>query len=178
MSSATRSKSSSTHHTMSSDKIEGLVRRLLKPILKSIEKLPNVEHLGSKITELHTNVTEKIEEQEQRLGKLEEKLEVLKGKVTFLENSLVLQNRHVDDLEQYGRRHRLRFYGFPVVEEETASYVLGTVEDVATKIGLEIPDSGFDRAHRIGRKYEEKKWKKASSRHCTKEKLGRTYENI
>ena len=73
---------------------------------------------------------EKIEEQEQRLVKLEEKLDFLERKVVFLENSLVLQTRHVDDLEQCGRRHCLRFYGFPVVEEEIASDVLGKVKDL------------------------------------------------
>ena len=62
----------------------------------------------------------------------------------------------MDDLEQYGRRPCQGFYGFPVVEEETASDVLGKVKDVIAKMGLEIPDSGFDRAHRIGRIYEDK----------------------
>ena len=74
MSSATCSKSSSTPPTMSSDESQGLVCRLLKPILKSIEKIPPIEHLDSKSTELHARVIETIEEQEQRLGKLEEKL--------------------------------------------------------------------------------------------------------
>ena len=103
---------------------------------------------------INASMIERIEEQEQRIGKLEEKHEILERKVAFLEISLVLQNRHVDDLEQYRRRLCLRFYGFPVVEKETASDVLSKVIDVETKLGLEIPDSGIDRAHRIGRIHE------------------------
>ena len=112
MSSVTRSKSSTTPSTMSTDEIEGLVRRLLKPIPKSIEKLTTSEHLDIKITELHTSMVERLDEQEGRIVKLEERIEAPEGKVLFLENALVLQNRHVDDLEQIWRRLCLRFMGF------------------------------------------------------------------
>ena len=161
MSSATRSKSSNTpSSTMSMDDVEGLVRRLLKPILKSIEKLPTAEHLDNKFTELHTNMVEKLNEQEGRIQKLEERIDVLEGKISFLENSITLQNRHVDDLEQYGRRQCLRLYGIQTAEKETADDVLVKVKEVVSELGVEIPDSAFDRAHRIGRVYEDDKGNK------------------
>ena len=90
----------------------------------------------------------------EELKKLEERIEALEGKVSFLENSLVLQNRHVHDLEQYGRRLSLRIYGLPVVQKETANDVLIKVKKVVSKLGVKIPDSGFDRAHRVGRIHE------------------------
>ena len=161
MSSATRSKSSNTpSSTMSMDDVEGLVRRLLKPILKSIEKLPTAEHLDNKLTELHTNMVEKLNEQEGRIQKLEERIDVLEGKISFLENSITLQNCHVDDLEQYGRRQCLRLYGIQTAEKETADDVLVKVKEVVSELGVEIPNSAFDRAHRIGRVYEDDKGNK------------------
>ena len=70
---------------MSTDEVEGLVHRLLKSILKSIEKLPTVEHLDNKIKELHTNMTERLDEQEGRFQRLEERIDVMEGKISFLE---------------------------------------------------------------------------------------------
>ena len=63
----------------------------------------------------------------------------------------------MDDLEHYGRRQCLRLYGLHVAEKETADDVLVKMKGVVSKLGVEMPDSAYDRAHRIGRIYKDDK---------------------
>ena len=147
MPSTTRSKSSTLSNM---DEIEGLVKRLLLPIQNSISKLATAEHIDSKISELQTHVEGKLKEQDDKIEKINEKIEKMEGYISFMENALDQQNRHIDDLEQYGRRLCLRYIGIPVVEDENADSVLEKVKEIVANRGVTLPDSAYDRAHRIG----------------------------
>ena len=130
--------------------MEGLVNRLLRPIHDAIKKLPTINHLDKKINNLEQQLLARIEKQDTKISTLEDRIESLEGKLAFLENSVQLQNRHVDDLEQYGRRLCLRLHGIPLVEDETASDVLNKVKDEVKRLGVKLADGDYDRAHRIG----------------------------
>ena len=53
-------------------------------------------------------------------------------------------------MEQYGRRHCLRFEGAPAEQNETSDKVLSKVMDMCKEAGVDIPDAVIDRAHGIG----------------------------
>ena len=139
-----------TRSKLNMEDMEGLVNRLLRPIHDAIKKLPTINHLDKKINNLEQQLLARIEEQDTKISTLEDRIESLEGKLVFLENSVQLQNRHVDDLEQYGRRLCLRLHGIPLVEDETASDVLNEVKDEVKRLGVKLSDGDYDRAHRIG----------------------------
>ena len=60
-----------------------------------------------------------------------------------------------EELEPYGRRLCLRI-GVPSVENESSDDVFDKVKSLITESGCEIPDVVIDRAHRIGKGYEDK----------------------
>lgn len=144
------SKSCTTTTATKIEEMEDIVKRLLEPIQKSISKLATAEYLDSKISELQNNIKIKFDEQNEKIQKIEARMDELEGTVTFLQNSLELQSRHIDDLEQYGRRLCLRFLGIPMADNETSNDVLQKVKDEIGKLGVVLPDAAYDRAHRIG----------------------------
>ena len=107
--------------------------------------------MNKKINNLEQQLLARIEEQDTKITTLEDRIESLEGKLVFLKNSVQLQNRHVDDLEQYWRRLCLRLHGIPLVADETASDVLNQVKNEVKRLGVKLSDGDYDRAHRIGR---------------------------
>ena len=61
-----------------------------------------------------------------------------------------------DELEQYGRRLRIRMDGVPGTENETSNDILQNVKSIIEESSSEIPDVTIDRAHRIGKVYTDK----------------------
>ena len=68
---------------------------LLLPIQNSISKLATAEHIDSKISELRTHVEGKLKEQDDRIEKINEKIEKMEGYISFMENALDQQNRNL-----------------------------------------------------------------------------------
>ena len=56
----------------------------------------------------------------------------------------------MNDSEQYSRRTSLRINGIPIEQNEKANDCLQKVKTEVAKLGLNLQDSDFDRAHRIG----------------------------
>ena len=52
-----------------------------------------------------------------------------------------------DELEQYGRRLRIRMDGVPGTENETSNDILQNVKSIIEESSSEIPDVTIDRAH-------------------------------
>lgn len=48
----------------------------------------------------------------------------MEGYISFMENALDQQNRHIDGLEQYIRRLCLRSTGIPVFEDKNADTII------------------------------------------------------
>ena len=113
----------------------------LKELIQRIETT-----LGAKIDTL----TKTIEEKNQRILQLEERIVVLEENAAYHEKRYELLERRLDDSEQYSRRTSLRINGIPIQEKETSDECLQKVKTEVAKLGLNLQDSDFDRAHRIG----------------------------
>ena len=81
-----------------------------------------------------------------------------------IESSLSILQQHVQNLkhvntlkfyniEQYGRRLCLRIDGVPSKKECKTDKVLETVKEKIKMVGIDIPESVLDRAHRISKAY-------------------------
>ena len=66
-----------------------------------------------------------------------------------------------EGLEKYGRKQNLRFEGVPIKKNETSDKVLTKVMGLCKEVGVNIPDTVIDRAHRIGVAYVYNKSKKS-----------------
>lgn len=78
---------------------------------------------------------------------LSEKVEVLENKVTGLETQIVALTQQNDDLEQYGRRRNLRFFGIDEIPHENTGDVVKQI--LMDKLGIKVPDYSIDIAHRL-----------------------------
>ena len=103
--------------------------------------------LGAKIDTL----VKKLDEKDKKIVELENKVFLLEEKLAFNETRFNLLERRYDDGEQYSRRTSLRINGIPYNGKETADESLQKVKDEVKKLGLDVQDCQFDRAHRVGK---------------------------
>ena len=120
---------------------------LLQCVMNEVK--PMLEEKEKKITLLE----EKVEELSVTVNSLQESMSFLKHTYKDLENA-------TDDNEQYGRRLCLRIEGLEPVETESAHQVLEKLKGVVSKLECNINLLGIDRAHRIGKIYQNKKTNK------------------
>ena len=80
-------------------------------------------------------------------SQVEEKLQKVEG---LIEQSDSKSEVKYDDLEQYGRRNNIRFYG--IKESELAEDTNKITLDVLSKLDLDISPNDICRSHRVGRK--------------------------
>lgn len=96
-------------------------------------------------TAVKTAVKTAVLEVNTELERLRGEVSSLTGKVSMLEDKLI---QKTDDLEQYGRRNNLRFFGVEEKEgEDTDRVVIGLCES----LGVDLPVSAICRSHRVGR---------------------------
>ena len=94
-----------------------------------------------------SNLIKIIDEQSKKISQLEDNVAVLEKHVAVLRKSN-------DDGEQYQRRLCLRISGIDLPtsgKSESSEECLQKVREVFDEIGVDIPDSVLDRAHRIGK---------------------------
>ena len=103
--------------------------------------------------EIYDLMVDQFRERDEKIEKLESEVAMLQKHVTNLKSSY--ENK-TEDLEQYGRRLCLRIEGIPAKENETSNNVLDIVKEKMAEAEVDIPDNVLDRAHRIGRPYQEK----------------------
>ena len=113
----------------------------VKTLIQGIES-----NLGGKIDLLTKSLEEKIN----IIAKLEQRIVVLEENAAYNEKKYELLERRLDDSEQYSRRTSLRINGIPIEQNEKASDCLQKVKTEVAKLGLNLQDSDFDRAHRVG----------------------------
>ena len=102
----------------------------------------------------------KIEEQEDKIVRLESTSNEQEERITILEAQNTVLESHVSHLlsaqeeqEQYSRRLCLRIDGMEVPKKgqnETSEHCLEKVKQIIEEIGVDVPGSVIDRAHRIG----------------------------
>ena len=65
----------------------------------------------------------------------------------------MLNNRKIDDSEQFARKINLKLNGIKVHSNGSPDYIMKSIHDQAAALDLGIEASTFDRCHRIGGKY-------------------------
>ena len=114
---------------------------ILKELIESIKT-----ELGGKID----NLTKTLEEKDKKIIDLENKVTLLEEKLAYRDTKYDLLERRLDDSEQYSRRTSLRINGIPGAAKESADDCLKKVKSEVAKLGVDINDCEFDRAHRVG----------------------------
>ena len=109
--------------------------------------------------ELKQEIKEVVAAQNKEIELLQSTVSLLQQHVKVLKQSLNSQAKNTEDLAQYGRRNCLRIDGIPYEENESANEVLDIVRKKVNECEIDIPDIAFDRAHRIGPKYDDRKTK-------------------
>ena len=95
-----------------------------------------------------------IKEELQEIEKLSSSVTLLQKHVNALRESNVAHL--VKCNEQYSRRTCLRITNIPFEKDETSKKVLEKVKKLVNEVGVDIPDSNIDRAHRIEPKKKQK----------------------
>ena len=94
-----------------------------------------------------------LKEQDDKIVKLESMVSVLQTpQVNYLKQS---NENKLEELEQYGRCQCLRIEGIPTKVDEKSDEVLQKVFDLITESETDIPNDVVDRAHRIGKPYQD-----------------------
>ena len=68
---------------------------------------------------------------------------------------MTIQERKIDDIEQYGRRVCLRVEDMPLQQNETEQKLMDQLENEFSNMGLDVTASAIERIHRIGPIYSE-----------------------
>ena len=68
---------------------------------------------------------------------------------------MTIQERKIDDIEQYGRRVCLRVEDMPLKQDETEQKLMDQLEDEFSNVGLDVTASSIERIQRIGPIYSE-----------------------
>ena len=100
---------------------------------------------------------EALKERDDRIEKLESTVSMLQEHVTYLKRTV---DTKIEGLEQYGRRLCLRVEGVPVVKDHTSADVFKVVTEKIRESGVKVPDATIDRAHRIGKVFQDRVTKK------------------
>ena len=122
------------------------------------EKLANfrVSLINDIKKEIMDEVSKLLGSKEEKIIELESNVAMLQKHVDNLKRFQETQSVQIDDVEQYGRRLCLRIDGVDKVENEKADEVLVKVKAIIEDSETEIPEHVIDRAHRIGKPYEDR----------------------
>ncbi len=123
----------------------------LKTLIEGIQNDLRGKATNDKINELIA----KIDEKDATISSLNERVEVLEGRISTMENTNRLLERKCDDLESYTRRQNLRIVGIPEPNDgsETGEICLEKVKEEISKLDVNINlETAIDRAHRVGSK--------------------------
>ena len=105
--------------------------------------LVTIESQQSRILVLETSNDKKTKE----ISRLTTQLEQQSSSIQSLKNNY-------NDLEQYSRRNCIRLFGIPEKKGEDA---METICEIAKeKLGVTLPKSAIDRAHRVGQPHNER----------------------
>ena len=145
----TRSKSKSTS-VISKNEVEAILQSMLAPIKRKLEEIVTEESMITHLKDLETALLGKIVEQKREIDALKVEKQLLTGRVAILENTMTIQERKIDDIEQYGRRVCLRVEDMPLQQNETEQKLIDQLENEFSNMGLDFRASAIERIHRIG----------------------------
>ena len=118
----TRSRCKSTS-VMSKNEGEAIPESMLAPIKRKLEEIVTEESMITHLKVLETALLGKIVDQKREIDALKVEKQLLTGRVAILENTMTIQERKIDDIEQYCRRVCLRVEDMPLQLNETVIWV-------------------------------------------------------
>ena len=124
----TRSRSKSTS-VMSKNEVEAILESMLAPIKRKLEEIVTEESMITHLKDLETALLGKIVEQKREIDALKVEKQLLTGRVAILGNTMTIQERKIDDIEQYGRRVCLRVEDMPLQQNETEQKLIDQLEN-------------------------------------------------
>lgn len=99
--------------------------------------------------EIFNNLVEAINgNTDKKIDEIFNKLQSTDKKVAENTAAILEVDRRVDDLEQYTRRHNLRFLGIPEKPRENTDHVI--IDFLKKEMNVTIGESDIDRSHRLG----------------------------
>ena len=131
------------------------VMPMLAPIKSRFEEIVTEESIVTHLKDLETTRLGKIVEQKREIDALKVENQLLTGRVAILENTMTIQERKIDDIEQYGRRVCLLVENMPFKQAETERKLMDQPENEFSNMGLDVTASSIERVHRIGPIYSE-----------------------
>ena len=146
---------SRTSSVMSKDEVEAVLESMLAPIKSRLEEIVTEESMITHLKDLETALLGKIVEQKREVDELKVENQLLTGRVAILENTMTIQERKIDDIEQYGRHVCLRVEDIPLKQDEAEQKLMDQLENEFSNMGLDVTASSIERIHRIGPIYSE-----------------------
>ena len=129
------------------------IRILLKGIQTSLNGKATKEQIDLLMEKINEK-EEKINHLENEILEIKDKLDMVISKNVILTKTVDLLDRKADDNESYLRRQCLRVTGISEDKNEDGENSLKKVKREIKKLGIDVKDCEFDRAHRIGRAIE------------------------
>ena len=81
-----------------------------------------------------------------KIKQMTAEVKLLTNKDENNENRLYQSEKHLDEVEQYGRRENLEIHGIPMIRNENTNHITKTV---AKCFNVELDDSHISTSHRI-----------------------------
>lgn len=97
---------------------------------------------------------DKLNSQKIIVDNLQTRVSYLECQTKFNKHIALMQERKLDDYEQFSRKTNLRISGVEVGPTDSPKIIMDKIKKEASALGLEIPTNEYDRCHRIGRKYK------------------------
>ena len=132
--------SSDNDNTNSSYDIEDI----LLPLRESIKGISKVLDI---IEERFEN---KFRKQQSQINNLQTRIALLEKKAEFNHHLAKLNERKIDDGEQFSKRINLKIEGVSLEINETSATLMEKIQSEIDKLGLQIPHNAYDRCHRDG----------------------------
>ena len=128
------------------------IEKATEPLNRRIEALESkiVNELDAKLNDL---VSEKVSRENELMNS---RVQTIELKIDLYESHMGNMELKMDDAEQYSRRACLRIYGIPSQQNEAVGDCVKKVLELFKEINVTVTEEQIDRAHRIGRKTQEK----------------------
>ena len=96
--------------TKLNEELKAYLEELISPLARKddLKGLATVQSINQSLVNLEKKLLDKIDEQQQKISQLEEKVNRPEENLTIYKTDNELLSRKIDDAEQYGRRMCLR----------------------------------------------------------------------
>ena len=110
-----------------------------------------IQGVEQKLIDKIDAIVTKLDEKDKLIVELQNKVKCLEEKAVYDDKRYELLERKLDDGEQYSRRTSLRINGIKYTGKETSEESMQKVKEEVEKLGVNLSDSDYDRAHRVSR---------------------------